>query len=172
MSQGLRKLTAIISKSRTSVIFLNQLRQKIGVAFGNPETTTGGNALKFYASVRLDVRRINALKSDEAITGSRTRVRVVKNKLAPPFRQAEFDILHSEGISRLNELLDLAVEQELVAKSGAWFSYQGTRIGQGRETTKAFLQTSQEIVLALEAQVRHNLGLSMTSHTTERDSSS
>ena len=172
MSQGLRKLTAIISKSRTSVIFLNQLRQKIGVAFGNPETTTGGNALKFYASVRLDVRRINALKSDEAITGSRTRVRVVKNKLAPPFRQAEFDILYSEGISRLNELLDLAVEQGLITKSGAWFSYQNRRLGQGRENAKAFLQTSPETILALEAQVRQNLGLSIASHITERDSSS
>jgi recombination protein RecA len=172
MSQGLRKLTAIISKSRTSVIFLNQLRQKIGMVFGNPETTTGGNALKFYASVRLDIRRINTLKSDAAITGSRTRVRVVKNKLAPPFRQAEFDILYSEGISRLNELLDLAVEQGLITKSGAWFSYHNSRIGQGRENAKAFLQTSPETVLALETQVRQNLGLSMASHPTEKDSSS
>jgi recombination protein RecA len=159
MSQGLRKLTAVISKSHTSVVFLNQLRQKLGVVFGNPETTTGGNALKFYASVRLDVRRINALKSGETIVGNRTRVRVVKNKLAPPFRQAEFDILHSEGISRLGELLDLAVEQGVIVKNGTWFSHHSTRLGQGREHVKAFLQRSSEIAVALETQVRQRLGL-------------
>jgi recombination protein RecA len=166
MSQGLRKLTAIISKSRTSVIFINQLRQKIGVVFGNPETTTGGNALKFYASVRLDIRRINPLKRGDEVTGSRTRVRVVKNKLAPPFRQAEFDIVYGEGISRYGELLDLAVEQNLILKSGAWFSYHDTRIGQGRENAKAFLQASMDTALDLENQVRQRLGLS-TESTTE-----
>jgi recombination protein RecA len=159
MSQGLRKLTAVISKSRTSVVFLNQLRQKIGVAFGNPETTTGGNALKFYASVRLDVRRINAVKNGEAIVGSRTRVRVVKNKLAPPFRQAEFDILYGEGIAWLSELLDLAVDQGLIVKNGTWFSYGDVRIGQGRENVKVFLQNSAATVVALATQIRQHLGL-------------
>jgi recombination protein RecA len=161
MSQGLRKLTAIISKSHTSVVFLNQLRQKLGVVFGNPETTTGGNALKFYASVRLDIRRINALKSGETIIGNRTRVRVVKNKLAPPFRQAEFDILHSEGISRLGELLDLAVEQGVIVKNGTWFSHHNTRLGQGRDHAKAFLQSSPDVTIVLETQVRQRLGLPM-----------
>jgi recombination protein RecA len=160
MSQGLRKLTAVISKARTSVIFINQLRQKIGVVFGNPETTTGGNALKFYTSVRLDVRRTNALKSGEEIIGSRTCVRVVKNKLAPPFRQAEFDVLYGQGMSRTGELLDLAVAQGLIAKNGAWFSYNDTRIGQGRESAKAFLQASSDLVTVLELQVRQKLGLS------------
>jgi recombination protein RecA len=159
MSQGLRKLTAIISKSRTCVIFLNQLRQKIGVVFGNPETTTGGNALKFYASVRLDVRRINILKSADSSIGSRIRVRVVKNKLAPPFRQAEFDILHSEGISHLNELLDLAVEHGVIVKNGTWFSHDNTRIGQGRENVKTFLDNAPDVTMALETQVRRHLGL-------------
>lgn len=161
MSQGLRKLTAIISKSHTSVVFLNQLRQKLGVVFGNPETTTGGNALKFYASVRLDIRRSNTLKSGETIVGNRTRVRVVKNKLAPPFRQAEFDILHSEGISRLGELLDLAVEQGVIVKNGTWFSHHSTRLGQGRDNVKAFLHSSPEVAIVLETQVRQRLGLPM-----------
>jgi recombination protein RecA len=159
MAQGLRKLTAIVSKSRTSVIFINQLRQKIGVMFGNPETTTGGNALKYSASVRLDVRRLNALKRGEEIIGNRTRVRVVKNKLAPPFRQAEFDVMYGQGISRLGELLDLAVEHGLVRKSGSWFTYQDMRLGQGREPAKAFLQTSTDVAMALEARVRQQLGL-------------
>ena len=159
MSQGLRKLTAVISKSRTSVIFLNQLRQKLGVVFGNPETTTGGNALKFYASVRLDVRRINVLKSHETIIGNRTRVRVVKNKLAPPFRQVEFDILYGEGIAHLHELLDLAVEQGLIAKSGTWFAYRDTRIGQGRENATTFLKNAPDMVADLATQVRQHLGL-------------
>jgi recombination protein RecA len=162
MSQGLRKLTAIISKSHTCVVFLNQLRQKLGVVFGNPETTTGGNALKFYASVRLDIRRINTLKSGETIVGNRTRVRVVKNKLAPPFRQAEFDILHSEGISRLGELLDLAVEQGVIVKNGTWFSHHSTRLGQGRDHAKAFLQSSPDVAGVLETQVRQRLGLPMS----------
>lgn len=159
MSQGLRKLTAVISKSRTSVIFINQLRQKIGVVFGNPETTTGGNALKFYTSVRLDVRRISALKQGEAIIGNRTRVRVVKNKLAPPFRQAEFDVMYGQGISRVGELLDLAVEHGLIGKSGSWFTYHDTRLGQGRESAKAFLHNSSDIALALDTQLRHALSL-------------
>lgn len=160
MAQGLRKLTAIVSKSRTSVIFINQLRQKIGVMFGNPETTTGGNALKYSASVRLDVRRLNALKRGEEIIGNRTRVRVVKNKLAPPFRQAEFDIMYGQGISRLGELLDLAVEHGLVRKSGSWFTYQDMRLGQGREPAKAFLHTSTDVAMVLEAHIRQRLGLS------------
>lgn len=164
MSQGLRKLTAVISKSRTSVIFLNQLRQKIGVAFGNPETTTGGNALKFYASVRLDVRRINILKQGESIVGSRTRVRIVKNKLAPPFRQAEFDILYGAGIAQLHELLDLAVDQGLITKHGTWFAYGDTRLGQGRENAKAFLEHAPAIVATLRSQVRQHLGLPASSH--------
>jgi recombination protein RecA len=159
MSQGLRKLTAVISKAQTSVIFLNQLRQKIGVAFGNPEVTTGGNALKFYASVRLDVRRTNVLKRGEEVIGNRTRVRVVKNKLAPPFRQAEFDVLYGQGVSRPGELLDLALQQGLVEKNGSWFFYNTRQIGQGREQAKAFLQASSEVRTALELQVRKNLGL-------------
>lgn len=161
MSQGLRKLTAVISKARTSVIFINQLRQKIGVTFGNPEVTTGGNALKFYTSVRLDVRRTNALKRGEDVVGNRTRVRVVKNKLAPPFRQAEFDVLYGQGVSRTGEILDLALQQGLIAKNGSWFSYQATHIGQGREQAKAFLQASSHVTAALELQVRQNLGLAM-----------
>ena len=159
MSQGLRKLTAVISKAQTSVIFINQLRQKIGVVFGNPEVTTGGNALKFYASVRLDVRRTNVLKRGEEVVGHRTRVRVVKNKLAPPFRQAEFDVLYGQGMSRPGELLDLALQQGLIEKKGSWFSYNTVQIGQGREQAKAFLQASSEVVTALELQVRKNLGL-------------
>jgi recombination protein RecA len=159
MSQGLRKLTAVISKAQTSVIFINQLRQKIGVAFGNPEVTTGGNALKFYASVRLDVRRTNVLKRGEEVVGNRTRVRVVKNKLAPPFRQAEFDVLYGQGLSRPGELLDLALQQGLVEKNGSWFFYNTKQIGQGREQAKAFLQASSEVRTALELQVRKNLGL-------------
>ena len=161
MSQGLRKLTAVISKARTSVVFINQLRQKIGVTFGNPEVTTGGNALKFYASVRLDVRRINVLKRGEEVVGSRTRVRVVKNKLAPPFRQAEFDVLYGQGVSRTGELLDLALQQGLIVKNGAWFSYQATPLGQGREQAKTFLQASADIVTALELHVRQKLGLAI-----------
>jgi recombination protein RecA len=161
MSQGLRKLTAVISKARTSVIFINQLRQKIGVTFGNPEVTTGGNALKFYASVRLDVRRTNVLKRGEDVVGNRTRVRVVKNKLAPPFRQAEFDVLYGQGMSRTGELLDLGLQQGLIAKNGTWFSYQATPLGQGREQAKTFLQASADIVTALEFHIRQKLGLAI-----------
>lgn len=161
MSQALRKLTAVISKAHTSVIFINQLRQKIGVTFGNPEVTTGGNALKFYASVRLDVRRTNVLKRGEDVVGNRTRVRVVKNKLAPPFRQAEFDVLYGQGVSRTGELLDLALQYGLIAKNGAWFSYQATPLGQGREQAKTVLQASADIVTALELHVRQKLGLAI-----------
>jgi recombination protein RecA len=146
MSQALRKLTAAISRSNTSVIFTNQIRQKIGVMFGNPETTTGGNALKFYASVRLDIRRIGQIKEGENITGSRTRVKVVKNKMAPPFRQVEFDIMYNEGISAAGEILDLAVESGIIDKSGAWYSYGDDRIGQGRENVKGFLKENPEIL--------------------------
>jgi recombination protein RecA len=159
MSQGLRKLTAVINKAQTGMIFINQLRQKIGVAFGNPEVTTGGNALKFYSSVRLEVRRTNVLKRGEEVVGNRTRVRVVKNKLAPPFRQAEFDVLYGQGVSRTGELLDLALQQGLIAKNGAWFFYQATPLGQGREQAKAFLQASATIADAVELQVRQNLSL-------------
>ncbi len=159
MSQALRKLTGTISKSKTTVIFINQIRMKIGVMFGNPETTTGGNALKFYASVRMDIRRIGAIKEGQDITGSRTRVKVVKNKMAPPFKEAEFDIIYGEGISRSGDILDLASNLNLVDKSGAWYSYKGERIGQGRESAKAFLKEHPEIVEALEEQVyqHHNI---------------
>lgn len=159
MSQGLRKLTAVVSKAGISVIFINQLRQKIGVTFGNPEVTTGGNALKFYASIRLDVRRTNVVKRGEDVIGNRTRVRVVKNKLAPPFRQAEFDILYGQGVSHTGELLDLALEHGLVAKHGSWISYQTTQLGQGREQARAFLQADVDLAILLEQQVRHKLGL-------------
>jgi recombination protein RecA len=159
MSQALRKLTGIISKSRTAMIFINQLRQRIGMFVGNPETTTGGNALKFYASVRLDVRRINQLKEGDETTGSRVRVKVVKNKVAPPFRQAEFDMMYGEGISREGDLLDLASERGLVHKSGAWYAYQDERIGQGREHAKTYLREHPEVAAELEQQLRQTLGL-------------
>jgi recombination protein RecA len=159
MSQALRKLTGIISKSRTAMIFINQLRQKIGMFVGNPETTTGGNALKFYASVRLDVRRISQIKDGDEITGSRVRVKVVKNKVAPPFRQAEFDMMYGEGISREGDLLDLASERGLVTKSGAWYAYHEDRIGQGRENTKRYLKEHPEVATAIEQQLRQTLGL-------------
>ena len=160
MSQALRKLTSAISKSSTSVIFTNQLRQKIGIVFGNPETTTGGNALKFYASVRLDIRRIEAIKDGQTIVGNRTRVRVVKNKVAPPFREARFDILYDEGISRIGDLIDLAVEQNIIQKSGAWFSYKNDRIGQGRDAVKKYLQENPKLTLEVGQEVRSKLGLS------------
>ncbi len=159
MSQALRKLTGIISKSKTAMIFINQLRQKIGVFMGNPETTTGGNALKFYASVRLDVRRISQIKEGEDATGSRVRVKVVKNKVAPPFRQAEFDMMYGEGISREGDLLDLASERGLVHKSGAWYSYQDERIGQGRENAKKYLKEHPELAGTIEQQLRQTMGL-------------
>jgi recombination protein RecA len=159
MSQALRKLTAAISKSRTCVIFINQLREKIGVMFGNPETTTGGRALKFYASVRLDIRRISAIKDGEEIIGSRVKVKVVKNKVAPPFHEAEFDIIYGEGISRLGSLLDLGVTQKVVEKSGAWYAFGGERIGQGRENAKRFLQENPAVADEIEAKLRAALGL-------------
>jgi recombination protein RecA len=159
MSQALRKLTGIISKSKTAMIFINQLRQKIGMFVGNPETTTGGNALKFYASVRLDVRRIGQIKDGEETTGSRVRVKVVKNKVAPPFRQAEFDMMYGAGISREGDLLDLASERGLVHKSGAWYAYQEERIGQGRENAKKYLKEHPELSTAIEQQLRQSLGL-------------
>ncbi len=146
MSQALRKLTAIISKSKSTVIFINQLRMKIGVMFGNPETTTGGNALKFYASLRMDIRRIAQIKQGEGVVGNRTRVKVVKNKIAPPFREAEFDIMYNEGISREGDVLDLATAKEIVEKSGAWFSYKGEKIGQGREATKGYLKENPKVL--------------------------
>lgn len=154
MSQALRKLTGIINKSKATVIFINQIRMKIGVMFGNPETTTGGNALKFYASVRLDVRRIGQIKEGENISGNRTKVRVVKNKIAPPFRVAEFDIMYNEGISRTGDVLDLAVANEIVGKAGAWFDYDGSKIGQGREATKKYLKENPEVMAKIEKQVR------------------
>ena len=159
MSQALRKLTASISKSRTSVIFTNQLRMKIGVMFGNPETTTGGNALKFYSSVRLDVRRIEAIKDGTGIIGNRTRVKVVKNKVAPPFREALFDILYNEGISKLGDLIDTAVDKNIIQKSGSWFSYGEERIGQGREAVKRYLQEHADITRTVEDATRGALGL-------------
>ncbi|MBF8296272.1 MAG: Recombination protein RecA [Bacteroidetes bacterium] len=159
MSQALRKLTAAISKSKTTVMFTNQLRQKIGVMFGNPETTTGGNALKFYASVRLDVRRIEALKDGQNIIGNRTRVKVVKNKVAPPFKEALFDILYNEGISKLGDLIDTAVDQNIIAKSGSWFSYKEERIGQGRDSVKAFLQGNAALTKEIDTATRRKLGL-------------
>jgi recombination protein RecA len=159
MSQALRKLTGIVSKSRTCLVFINQIREKIGVMFGNPETTTGGRALKFYASVRVDIRRIAAIKDGDSIIGSRTRVKIVKNKTAAPFREAEFDIMYGEGISREGDLLDVAVVQNIVEKSGAWFSYKTERIGQGRENVKQFLRENKDITARIEVEVRKALGL-------------
>ena len=160
MSQALRKLTGTVSKSRTSLIFINQIREKIGVMFGNPETTTGGRALKFYSSVRIDIRRIAAVKEGDVVVGSRTKIKVVKNKVAAPFREAEFDILYGEGISREGDVLDLAVTHNVVEKSGAWYSYSGERIGQGRENVRSFLKEHPEIFARIDAQLRQKLGLS------------
>jgi recombination protein RecA len=159
MSQAMRKLTGIVHKTKTCVIFINQIRQKIGVFFGNPETTTGGNALKFYASVRLDIRRLDAIKSGQEVVGNRTRVKIVKNKVAPPFRQVEFDIMYGNGICRAGELLDLAVQREIVQKSGAWFAYSGDRIGQGRDNARLYLEEHPETAAAIEAQVRQALSM-------------
>lgn len=159
MSQALRKLAAAISKSKTSVIFTNQLRQKIGVMFGNPETTTGGNALKFYASIRLDVRRIEAIKEGQSVIGNRTRVKVVKNKVAPPFKEAQFDILYNEGISKLGDVIDLAVEHNIIQKSGSWFAYKEERIGQGRDAVKKFMQENPPLTQEIETTLRKKLGL-------------
>ncbi|MGD2113514.1 MAG: recombinase RecA [Acidobacteriota bacterium] len=160
MSQALRKLTSIVSKSKTTLIFINQIREKIGVMFGNPETTTGGRALKFYSSVRIDIRRIGSLKDGEEIVGSRAKIKVVKNKVAAPFRQAEFDIDYGEGISRVGELVDLGVDHKLVQKSGAWYSYGDVRLGQGRENSKQFLRDNPELAEEIEDQLRETLGLS------------
>lgn len=154
MSQALRKLTGSISRSRTVVIFINQIRMKIGVMFGSPETTTGGNALKFYASVRMDIRRIGSIKDKETVTGNQTRVKVVKNKMAPPFRQVDFDIMYGEGISKVGELIDLGVQANMVEKSGAWFAYDGQRIGQGRENAKQFMRDNPEVAKKLEMEIR------------------
>ena len=159
MSQALRKLTASINKSNTMVIFINQIRMKIGVMYGSPETTTGGNALKFYASVRLDIRRIGAIKERDEVVGNATRVKVVKNKLAPPFKQVEFDIMYGEGVSKMGEILDLGVKAGLVEKSGAWFSYDSQRLGQGRENSKAFLKANPDITAKIETAIRQNSGL-------------
>ncbi|WP_275248214.1 recombinase RecA [[Pseudomonas] carboxydohydrogena] len=159
MSQALRKLTASINKSNTMVIFINQIRMKIGVMYGSPETTTGGNALKFYASVRLDIRRIGAIKERDEVIGNSTRVKVVKNKLAPPFKQVEFDIMYGEGVSKMGEILDLGVKAGIVEKSGAWFSYDSQRLGQGRENSKAFLRENPDMTAKIEAAIRQNSGL-------------
>jgi len=163
MSQALRKLTAIVAKSKTCLIFINQIREKIGVMFGNPETTTGGRALKFYASVRIDIRRIASLKEGEEVTGARAKVKVVKNKVAAPFRQAEFDIDYGEGISRMGEIIDLGVEHKLVVKSGAWYSYGDLRVGQGRENSKQFLRDNPDLADELELKLREKLGLPVQS---------
>jgi recombination protein RecA len=159
MSQALRKLTGIVAKSHTCLIFINQIREKIGVMFGNPETTTGGRALKFYSSVRIDIRRIGAIKDGDVVVGSRTRVKIVKNKTAAPFREAEFDMMYGEGISKEGDLLDLAVDGNLVEKSGSWFSYKGERVGQGRENAKQFLKDNKDIMARIEIDVRKALGL-------------
>jgi len=159
MSQALRKLTSAISKSKTIMIFTNQIRMKIGVFFGNPETTTGGNALKFYSSVRLDIRRTGAIKAGEDVIGSRTRVKVVKNKLAPPFREAEFDIIYGEGISRAGEVVDMGVDKGIIEKSGTWYSYKGERVGQGRENARKFLQGNPDLIEKITQEIRNKLGL-------------
>jgi recombination protein RecA len=160
MSQALRKLTGAVSKSKASLIFINQLREKIGVMFGNPETTTGGRALKFYSSVRIDIRRIGAIKDGDNVVGGRTRVKIVKNKMAPPFREAEFDIMYGEGVSREGDLIDIAVEHKIIEKSGAWFAYGGERLGQGRENVKNFLKENVDLRTAIEEKVRKALGMS------------
>jgi recombination protein RecA len=159
MSQALRKLTGVVSKSKTCLIFINQLREKIGVMFGNPETTTGGRALKFYSSVRIDIRRIGAIKDGDTVVGGRTRVKVVKNKVSPPFREAEFDVMYGEGISREGDLLDLAVDRKIIEKSGTWFAFGGERLGQGRENVKQFLKDNPAIFKTIEERVRKELGM-------------
>jgi recombination protein RecA len=158
MSQALRKLTGSISKSNTIVLFINQIRMKIGIMFGNPETTTGGNALKFYASVRLDIRRIGAIKDRDEVVGNQTRVKVVKNKVAPPFKQVEFDIMYGQGVSKVGELVDLGVKANIVEKSGSWYSYDGSRIGQGREAAKTFLTANKDVADKIEKAIRAAAG--------------
>jgi recombination protein RecA len=167
MSQALRKLTGVVSKSKTCLIFINQLREKIGVMFGNPETTTGGRALKFYSSVRVDIRRIGAIKDGDTMVGGRTRVKIVKNKVAPPFREAEFDIMYGEGVSREGDLVDKGVEKNIIEKSGTWFSYGGERLGQGRENAKAFLKANPETASVIEQKLRKELGLPLTTPEAE-----
>jgi recombination protein RecA len=159
MSQALRKLTGIVSKSRTCLVFINQIREKIGIMFGNPETTTGGRALKFYSSVRLDIRRIAAIKDGDVVIGNRTKVKVVKNKVASPFREAEFDIIYGEGVSKEGDLIDLGVAQNIIEKSGSWFSYKGERVGQGRENARQFLKDNADIRQSLDTELRQALGL-------------
>jgi recombination protein RecA len=171
MSQALRKLTGAISKSQASVVFINQIRMKIGVMFGNPETTTGGNALKFYSSVRLDIRRIESIKDGQEVMGSRVRVKVVKNKMAPPFKQAEFDVMFAEGISKVGELVDLGVERKIIEKAGAWYSYKEERLGQGREAVKTFLKSNPDIAQDIETQLRNSYGLSGGSQKNESSTS-
>ena len=171
MSQALRKLTAVISRSNCVVIFINQLREKVGVMFGNPETTTGGRALKFYSSVRLDVRRIETLKQNGDVIGNRTRVKVVKNKVAPPFREAEFDIMFGKGISKVGDILDLAVKENIINKAGAWFSYNGEKIGQGRENTKMYLTENPDIAKEIEEKVRAAAGIGIVTDNKETGSS-
>jgi recombination protein RecA len=168
MSQALRKLTAIVSKSNTCMIFINQIREKIGVMFGNPETTTGGRALKFYSSIRVDIRRIGAIKEGDLVVGNRTRVKIVKNKLAPPFRDAEFDIMYNQGISYEGDLIDQAVQRKLVEKSGAWYSYKSERMGQGRENAKQFIREHPEIADDLNAKLREALGLTKSTPSAEK----
>ena len=166
MSQALRKLTGVVSKSKTCLVFINQLREKIGVMFGNPETTTGGRALKFYASVRIDIRRIASIKDGDQVVGGRTRVKVVKNKVAPPFREAEFDVMYGEGISKEGDLIDLGVERKIVEKSGTWFSYSGERLGQGRENAKQYLRDNPDVYKAIDERIRKELGLVAAEPTT------
>jgi recombination protein RecA len=168
MSQALRKLTSIVAKSKTCLIFINQLREKIGVMFGNPETTTGGRALKFYASIRLDIRRIASLKEGDVVIGSRAKVKVVKNKVAPPFREAEFDILYGEGISKEGDLIDLGVEQKVIEKSGTWYAMDGERLGQGRENARKFLKDHPEIRTEVDTRIRKGLGLPILETGAER----
>jgi recombination protein RecA len=168
MSQALRKLTAAINRSKTSMVFINQIRMKIGVMFGNPETTTGGNALKFYSSIRLDIRRIESLKNEEGIYGSRTRVKVVKNKLAPPFKEAQFEIIYGQGISKEGELIDLGTTCNIVGKSGTWYSYQEDRLGQGRENAKKFLKENPKIATEIEKKIKDHLGLSSKEKKAEK----
>jgi recombination protein RecA len=162
MSQAMRKLTGIVSKSNTCLIFINQIREKIGVMFGNPETTTGGRALKFYSSVRADIRRIAAIKDGEVVTGNRTKIKIVKNKMAPPFREAEFDIIYGEGISKEGDLIDLAAAQNVIEKSGAWYSYKSERIGQGRDNAKQFLKDNADVKNKIDGELRKLLGLIRT----------
>jgi len=172
MSQALRKLTAVVSKSKTSLIFINQIREKIGIMFGNPETTTGGRALKFYSSVRIDIRRIAAIKDGDRVVGNRTKVKIVKNKIAAPFREAEFDILYGEGISKEGDLIDVAAERNILEKSGAWFSYGGERIGQGRENARQFLRDNPDVCKKVEIEVRKALNLPLPTESTEKESAS